>query len=134
MLINRSIFLPYLRVVNCLFHLFFDFQFSSLAPNVFLGFSNHQRAVYIFLFLSLVICPSMASWRRQFLLRNWPIQLVFQRRILFRSVLFSPIRLITSSLVTPTGHFIISILLQHRILKFSNYFFIPVLSVPVSEP
>ena len=76
----------------------------------------------------------MASWRRQFLLRIWPIQLAFLRRILFRSVLFSPIRLRTCSLVTFYNHFIFPILLHHHISKFSKYFRTSFLSVQVSLP
>ena len=77
-----------------------------------------------------VICPSMASWRRQFLLRIWTIQLAFLRRILFISVLLFPI----CSLVTSSGHFIFSIPLQHHISELSKYFRTNFLSVQVSKP
>jgi hypothetical protein len=58
-----------------------------------------------------VIYPSMTSRRRLFLLRKCPIQLAFLRSLLFRSFLFYRIRLKTCSLVTPSDHFIFSILL-----------------------
>ena len=67
-----------------------------------------------------VICPSMASWRRQFLLRMTdPIGFSTKDII---CVLFSPIRSRTCSLVTFSHHFIFSILLQHHISKLSRYF------------
>ena len=69
-----------------------------------------------------VICPSMPSWWRQFLLRIWPIQLAFLRRILFTSVLFSPIRSRTCSLVTFSNHFISLFLLHYHFSKFPKYF------------
>ena len=75
----------------------------------------------------------MASWGRQLLLRIWPIQLAFPCRILFRSVLLSPMRSSTS-LVTFSGHFIFSILLQRHIWMLSEYFRSNVLSAQVSEP
>ena len=60
-------------------------------------------------------CPSMTSWRRQFLLRIWLIQLTFQHRILFRSFLFFPIRTRTCSLVILSDHFIFSIRVRGRV-------------------
>ena len=50
-------------------------------------------------------------------LRIWPIQLDFLGRILFRSVLFSPISSRTCWLVTFSEHFTFSILLLHHIWK-----------------
>ena len=46
--------------------------------------------------------------------------MAFLRRLLFRSVLFFPIRSRTCSLVTFSDHFIFSILLQHHISKLCN--------------
>ena len=77
--------------------IFFDLQLPPLAQNIFSCFSNHLGAVFFFSFHFRHL--SMTSWRRQFLLRIWPIQLAFLRRILFRSVLFSPIRSRTCSLI-----------------------------------
>ena len=72
----------------------------------------------------LFVIIKLDEYRRQFLLRIWPIQLIFPRRILFRSVLFSPIQSGTCSLlvVTFSDNFIFSILLQHHIWKLSKYF------------
>ena len=53
--------------------------------------------------------------------------------LLFRTVFFSPIRSRTCSLVTFSGHYIFSILLQHRISRLTKYFSSNNLSVQVSE-
>ena len=63
-----------------------------LAPHTFICFSNHQAGMCL-----------NAPWRRQFLLRIWPTQLTFIRRILLRSVFFSPMHFRTS-LVTFSDH------------------------------
>ena len=69
-------------------------------------------------------------------INSWNIinQLTFTVIMLFRSVLFSPIRSITSSLVTFSNHFIFSILLQNHIWKLSKYLLSNFLSVKISEP
>ena len=80
----------YVRLINCRLHLFRSS--ASSFSSQYLLFLKPSRSCVLLLptpFTS-VICPSMASWRRQFLLRIWPIQLAFLRRILFRSILFSP--------------------------------------------
>ena len=71
---------------------------------------------------SFVICNSMVSRRGQFLLITWPIQFSFLCRIFFDRIFFSPIRSRTSSLVTFSGHYIFSILLQYNISKLSRCF------------
>ena len=47
----------------------------------------------------------------------WPIQLAILHRILFKSVLFSPIRSRTCSLVTFSDHFVFSIYYVHVIIN-----------------
>ena len=81
--------------------------FLSLAPSLssqYLRlFLKSSRSCVLHLLstpFTSVICPSMASRRRQFLLNIWPIQLAVLCKILFRSALFSPIRSNTCSLVT----------------------------------
>ena len=113
----------------------FALQLSPLSPNIFFRFLDQQGAVFFFfLLLSLVICPAMASRIRQFILRILPVQFAFLLRILFISLLFSPIRSRTSSSVNFYDHFIFSIFLQHHIWKLSKYFLSNFLSVQVSEP
>ena len=98
--------------------------------------SYFSQIIIIFFFLPLSLLSSIASWRRQFILRIWPIQLAFPGRILFRSVLFSPIglRSRTCSLLSYSDHFIFHILLQHYISKLSKYFRSNFLSIQFSEP
>ena len=95
-----------------------DLHLPLLAPNIFFCSQIIKElcssSSYSFHF---VICPSMTSCRRQFLLRIWQFQLTFLRRILFRSVLFTSIRWRTYSLVHFTDHFTFSILLQHHFSK-----------------
>ena len=97
-------------------------------------FSNHQRAVFFFLLLSLP--PFVLQCYYEFLLKICPIQLTFLRTIFLRRVLFSPIRirLRMSLLVTFSDHFIFPILLQHQISKLFKYLRSNVLSFQVSEP
>ena len=73
----------------------------------------------------------MVSWIRQFCHRIWPTQLSVLRRILFRSVLLSPICSRTSSLVTFSYHIIFSILLQHHISSSQNNY-APIILMPRS--
>ena len=82
--------------MNCRFHLFRS-SASSFNSKYLLLFLKLSRSCIPPLPtpLTSVICPSMASWRRQFL-RIWSIQLAFLRKILFRIFLFSPIRTRTS--------------------------------------
>ena len=66
---------------------------SSFSPQYLLLLLTSRSSVLLLLptpFTS-VICPSMASWRKQFLLKMRPIQLAFLSRILLKNVLFSPI-------------------------------------------
>ena len=65
--------------------------------------------------------------------QNMTNPISFLRRILFRSVFFSPIRSRTLSLVTFSYHFIFSILLQQHISKLSKHFCSNFLSVQISE-
>jgi hypothetical protein len=122
-------------ILNAVVSTFFDLQLPPLAPNISC-FPNHRGAV-LFFFLDLSLPSSTLQWpyeEGKFLLRIWPIQLTFLLRILFRSVLFSPIRSSTCSLVTFSDYFIFSILLQHQISKLSKYFRCNFLSTQVSDP
>ena len=124
----------YFRLVHCRLHLFRS-SASSFSSQYLLLFLKPSRSCVVLLptpFTS-VIFPSMPSWRRQFLLRIWAIQFTFLRRILFRSVLFSPIRSRTGSLVTFSDHFIFSVFLQNYLSKPSKYFRSNFLSVQISE-
>ena len=85
--------LPYVRLINCRF-LPFRSSASFFSSQYLLLFLKSSRSSVLLLptpFTS-VICPSMAPWRRQFLLKIWSIQLAILRRILLvlRGVLFSP--------------------------------------------
>ena len=86
--------------------LFFDFHIP-LTSNIFFSFSNHQGTVSL-----LPIQSSVLQWHHS---QN-------MTRMLFRSILFSPIRSINFSLFTFSDHFIIFILLQPHILKLSQNF------------
>ena len=113
----------YVRLINCRLHLFRSSASSFTSQYLLLFFKSSTSSVPLLpIPFTSVISPSMASWRRQFLLRIWPIQLDFLRRILFISVLFSHIRSRTCSLVTFSDHFIFSILLQYHVSKLSKYF------------
>ena len=106
----------YVRLINCRLHLFRS-SASSFSSQYLLLFLKSSWSCVLLLptpFTS-VICPSMASWRKQFLLRIWPIQLTFLRRLLFRSVLSYTVK-------NFSDHFIFSILLQNHISKLSKYF------------
>jgi hypothetical protein len=139
LLISRSygiyVCVPYVRLINCRFHLFRSSAFFFSSQYLLLFLKSCRSCVLLIPtpFIS-VICPSIVSWRRQFLLKIWPIQLAFLRRILFRSVFFYPKRSRTCSLVTFSDHFIFFILLQHHISKLFKYFRSNFLSVQVSEP
>ena len=124
----------YVRLINCRLHIFLS-SASSFSSQYLLLFLKSSRSCVLLLLLThftSVIFPSMASWRRQFLLKICQIKLAFLLRILFRSV-FSAVCSKISSLITFSGHFIVSILLQHH-LKLSKYFYSNFLSVHVSEP
>ena len=73
------------------------------------------------------------QWRRRFLLKIGPIKLTFVRSILFKSLLFSPIRSRTASSFTFSDNLIFSVFLQHYISKLSKYFRSKFLSVQASE-
>ena len=79
----------YVWLINCRLRLFRS-SASSFSSLYLLLFLKQIEAVLPTPFTS-VICPSMALWRRQFIFEIWQIQLDFLRRILFRSVIFSPI-------------------------------------------
>ena len=116
----------YVRLVNCRLHPFRS-SASSFSSQYLLLFLKSSRICVLFLptpFASVM----KASWKRQFLLRIWPIQLLFLRRILFRCVLSSPIRSRTCSLVTFSDHFIFSILL-HTTFQSSPDTFAPIFLV-----
>ena len=77
----------YVRLLNCRLHLFRS-SASSFSSQYLLLFLKSSKSCVILLPtpFNSIICPSMASWRRQFLLRIWPIQLAFLRRILLISI------------------------------------------------
>ena len=93
-------------IIWCCFHLFRPSASSFNSHYLLLFLKSSRSCVLLFPTpFTSIICLSMASWRRQFLVRIWPIHLAFLCRILFRSVLFSPIRSRTCSLVTFSDHF-----------------------------
>ena len=88
----------YVQLINCRLHLFRSSASSFSSQYLLLCLISPKS--YVLLLptpFTSVICSSMASWRKQFLLRIWPFQLAFLHRILFISVVFSPIRSRTSS-------------------------------------
>ena len=93
---------------------FYDLQLPYLALNIFY-FSNH-RGVVVFLLLSILII--------------WQTQLAFLCRILFESVLFSPICSRTSSLVV-TSNLSFPFSSSTNISKLSKYF-APIISMSSS--
>ena len=107
--------------MNCRFHLlrYSAFPFNSF-PNSLFCFTNHPGTV-LFLFFSIPLSVLLRQQRRQCLFRICPIQLPYLRRILFRSLLFSPIRSRTSSLVTFTDN-LISPLSSSPTFRISKYF------------
>ena len=134
LLVGRSIDF-FLRVTNCQFHLSLS-SVSSINSKYLLLFLKSSMSCVLILptpFKS-VISPSIASWRRQFLLRICPTQLALLLRILFRSLLNSSAHTRTSSsLVIFSDHFNFSFLLHHHILKLSKYFRSNFLGVQVFE-
>ena len=80
------------------------------------------------------ILPSIASCRRQFLRKMWPIQLAFRLLISFRIFLCSLTQINTSSFLTWSVQLIFSILLQHHISKLSRRFWSVARSVQVWAP
>ena len=120
--ISRSIDLWKIICISSLYSIeklsflaFFYLQLLPLAPIIFFHFSTP------FISFNGII-------KKQCLLIIWPIQLAFLSRMLFRSVLFSPIHSRTCSF-TFCDHLIFSILLQHHISKLFNYFCSNFLSV-----
>ena len=76
----------YVRLINCRLHLFRSSASSFSSQYLLLCLKSSRSCVCLLLPptpYTSVICPPMASWRRQFLLRIWPIQLAFLRGILF---------------------------------------------------
>ena len=73
-------------------------------------------------------------FRRQFLRKMWPIQLVFRFLISCRIFLCSLTLSNTSSFLTWSVQLIFSILLQHHISELSSYFWSAAWSVQVSAP
>ena len=115
---RQFVFLPNERLINCCFPLFSIFSFLLLFHLLlFLKSSNSCVLLLLSTPFTSVIIHSMASWRRQFLLRIWSTQLVF-RQGYYLEMSSS----LLTSLVTFSDHFIFSIFLQHHISKFSKYF------------
>ena len=126
----------YVRWIIYRFHLFGPSAFSFISQYLLFLKSSRSCVVAVLLLPTpfiFVIFPSLASWRRQFVLKIWPIQLAFLRRILFISVLFSPISSRTCSLVTSSDHFIFCILLQQHNSKLYKHFRSYFLSVQPSS-
>ena len=73
----------YVRLIKCRLHLFRS-SASSFSSQYLLLFLKSSRSCVLLLPTPFTsdICPSMASWRTQFLLRIWRIQLTFLRRML----------------------------------------------------
>ena len=94
----------YVWLINYRFNLLRSSVSSFSSQYLLLFLKSLRSCVLLPTFFTSFICPSIESWSRQFLLRIWPIQLTFLGRILFRSVLFSPIYSRTSSLITFTYH------------------------------
>ena len=94
----------YVRLINCRLHLFRS-SASSFSSQYLLLFLKSSRSCVLLLPTSFTsaICPSI-----------WPIQLTFLRRILFRSVLFSPIRPRTCSVVNFSDPFIFSLFFKNK--------------------
>ena len=81
----------YVQLINCCLHLFRSWASSFNSQYLLLFLKSFRSCVLLPTPFTSVICPSVKSWRRQFLLRMWPTQMAFLRRILSRNVLFSPI-------------------------------------------
>ena len=84
--------------------------------------------------ISPFIFPSITCFRRQFLLKMWPIQLAFPFLISCRIFLCSSTLSNTSSFLTWSVQLIFSILLQDHISNLSRYFWSAARSVQVSAP
>ena len=113
--------LLYVCVINCCFQLIRSstFSFISQYPHLLLKLSISCDLLLPTPFTS-IICPSMAWWRRQFILRIRKKQWTFLSSILFINVFFSTNNLGTSSLVNFSDHFIFCILLQNHNSRFSR--------------
>ena len=76
--------------INCYFRPFSKFTFLLWFPIYLFFFKSPRSCVLLHIPFTSVMCPTVALWRRKFILRIWPIQLALLHRILFRSVLLSP--------------------------------------------
>ena len=126
----------YVRLTNCCLHLFRS-SASSFTSQYLLLFLKSSRSCVLLLLPTLLLPSSDLQWHHEggnffseYDRSNW----LFYVGYLFRSVLFSPIRPRTCSLVTFSENVIFSIDLQHHISKLSKYFRSNFLSVQVSEP
>jgi hypothetical protein len=81
----------------------------------------------------LSIFPSVSYFRKQFLRKMWPIQLVFLPFIVCR-IFLSSLTVCNTLFLTWSAKLIFSILLQHHISKLSWYFWSSIRSVQVSAP
>ena len=127
--------ITYVRLINCRFHLFCYLQLPSLACNIFLCFSNHLGAAFLF-FLLLSLPSSVLRWHQEegnFFLEydesNWLFYAVYYLEM-SSSVLYVK-EFVHYSF---SDNFIFSIFLLHHISKFTKYFPSNVLSVQVSQP
>ena len=82
----RNICISYVRLINHCFHLFRYLASSFSSQHLLFLKSSRSCVLLLPTPFTSIICPSVASWRRQFLFRIWSIQLTFLHRILFRSV------------------------------------------------
>ena len=111
----------------CFFNLHFLLQLPISSP-----VSQTIMELFSSSSFTSIICPSMASQRRNFFSGYDQFDLLFYIGY-YLEVSFS-ICSRTCSLVTFSDHFIFSILLQHHISKLSKYLHSNFLSVQVSEP
>ena len=95
-------------MIICTFHLFLS-SASSFSSQYLLFLKSSRSCVVLPLHIPFpsVNCPSIASWRRQFLLKTLPTQLSFLHRILFICpLLFYTFKKLFISYLS--GHFIFS--------------------------
>ena len=110
----RKIFISSLCSIDKLcFHLFGSSVSAFSSQYLLLFLKSSESSVLLPTPFTSVICPLMASWRRQFIFRIWSIHLAFLCRILFRSVLFSPVCSRTCLLVTFLPFYLLHSLLPY---------------------
>ena len=109
-----EIILPNVQLIKCRFHLFRSSSFS-FSSQYLKELSDYQGAVFFFFLLCHLSFNGIMKKANSF--QNMTDQLALLHRILFRSVLFFPLRSRNSTLVTFSDHFIFSILLHFKALQ-----------------